>query len=93
MTSTSTHHTPDRAALDGNALAGVLLDTLGVDLSAARGRCGGCHALDLIASTVVTMTAMGAVARCRSCDHVLITVVRAGDRSWVGLAGLHALEI
>ncbi len=91
MTGTPTH--PDEAALDGNALAGLLLDALGVDLSAARGRCAGCHTIDHIAGAVVTMTAMGAVARCRGCDHVLVTVVHSGDRSWVGLSGLSAVEV
>jgi hypothetical protein len=33
------------------------------------------------------------VARCASCDHVLATIVDSGDRLWLSLAGLSAVEV
>ena len=42
----------------------------------------------------VYASAMGAVARCRSCDAVLLTIVDAvGGRSWFGMPGIDALEV
>ena len=29
--------------LDGNALAGLFADTVGIEITAAIGRCGSCH--------------------------------------------------
>ncbi|MEO7059057.1 MAG: DUF6510 family protein [Lapillicoccus sp.] len=36
---------------------------------------------------------MGTVARCRSCDPVLLTVVSAEGCTWIGLAGISAIEV
>lgn len=80
--------------LDGNALAGRLADLLGEDPTASLVRCRSCGAGGAIATVVVYATAMGAVARCRSCDAVLMTIVDAvGGRSWFGMPGISAIEV
>ncbi|MEO7059601.1 MAG: DUF6510 family protein [Lapillicoccus sp.] len=79
--------------LDGNTLAGILADTLGLDLTDARGRCAGCGIVAVLATTRVFLTPMGTVARCRTCDHVLLTVVSGDGRTWIGLAGISAIEV
>lgn len=80
--------------LDGNALAGRLADVLGRDATAAEAWCRHCGDRSVIAVCVVYATAMGTVARCRSCDGVLATFVDADDgRSWFGMPGITALEM
>lgn len=37
--------------LDGNALAGAFAETLGIDITAATGRCAGCRRVFELAST------------------------------------------
>jgi len=79
--------------VDGNALAGILEDGLGLDLTGSRGRCAGCSGIAVLATAVVVVTPMGTVARCAACEHVLITVVTGGGRTWIGLPGLSAIEV
>lgn len=81
-------------ALDGNALAGRLADLLGWDATDSLVRCRACGDGGAVARVAVYVSAMGAVARCRSCDAVLMTIVdAAGGRSWVGMPGISALEV
>ncbi|WP_439691508.1 DUF6510 family protein [Curtobacterium sp. SP.BCo] len=78
--------------LDGNALAGVLTDTLGADPTTVVLRCAGCGTLGELARTRVHVSPMGSVARCRGCDTVLVTVVETPGRRWVGLPGTRAVS-
>lgn len=79
--------------LDGNVLAGALSDIFAVDLTAASARCTGCGAVAQLAEAMVYTNAPGIVARCGTCDHVLATVVDAGDRLWLSLTGLSGIEL
>jgi len=80
--------------LDGNALAGRLADLLGWDATDSPIRCRSCGTGGAVAAAAVYATAMGAVARCRACDAVLLTIVDAvGGRSWFGMPGIDALEV
>ncbi|KZE39469.1 DUF6510 family protein [Microbacterium sp. T32] len=80
--------------LDGNALAGRLADLLGWDATDSPIRCRSCGAGDAVAVSAVYVSPMGVVARCRSCDSVLLTIVDAvGGRSWFGMPGIDALEV
>lgn len=77
--------------LDGNALAGALTEVLGVDSTTTLLRCAGCGALGELGRTRVHASPMGSVARCGGCDTVLVTVVDAPGRRWVGLPGARAV--
>jgi uncharacterized Zn finger protein len=79
--------------LDGNALAGPLLDVFAFDITAAVGRCVSCGTSGMIAESVVYSASPGFVARCPHCDAVLATVVESPDRVWLNLSGISALEI
>lgn len=82
------------AVLDGNVLAGRLVDVLGWDATATATRCAHCGAREVMARAVVYATAMGSVARCASCDGVLATFVEGdGGRVWFGMTGVTALEL
>ncbi len=78
--------------LDGNALAGHLADLFTFDATTASMRCPGCGAVSMLATAMVYMDAMGAVARCGSCDAVLLTLVESEDRVWLSLAGATAID-
>lgn len=56
--------------VDGNALAGPLLELFGVDMTTATGRCSGCHDVDLLARASVYISQMGAVIHCHICGIV-----------------------
>ena len=79
--------------VDGNALAGHLADLFAFDATVASMHCGGCGTVSMLATTMVYMDAMGAVARCVHCDDVMLTLVESEDRLWISLAGATALEV
>ena len=62
-------------ALDGNAIAGDLIEALGVDLAATTCVCASCGASGFFAEAVVYMRGPGRVARCRVCGEVLMVLV------------------
>jgi hypothetical protein len=80
------------SALDGNAIGGQLIETFGVELTAATAVCGTCGATAAVAETVVFLRGPGTVARCRSCEAVLMVLVGVRGVTCVDLRGLAALE-
>ncbi|WP_439688424.1 DUF6510 family protein [Curtobacterium sp. SP.BCp] len=78
--------------VDGNALAGVLVERFGPDATTVLLRCPGCASDGVLARTRVHLTAMGAVARCRDCDTVLVTVVDSPTGHRVRLSGTARLH-
>jgi hypothetical protein len=68
--------------VDGNAVAGLLVEIFGQEMTASRGQCGGCGRIDVLANVVVYRDAPGDVLRCPVCDSVLMVIVevRTGYR-------------
>jgi Family of unknown function (DUF6510) len=79
--------------LDGNAIGGVLFELFGTELTAAKGVCRSCGARGYVATLDVYVNAPGIVARCRTCEAVMIRIVRAGDRTWLDLSGTRSLQL
>jgi hypothetical protein len=78
-------------AVDGNAIGGLLLEVFGTEMTAAPTVCASCGAAGRVGELAVYAQAPGTVARCRSCDSVLMVFVRVRDRICVDLLGLAAL--
>jgi len=78
---------------DGNALAGPLQSVLGVEVTTAVGRCTGCGRTAPMAEVRVFDHAPGVVARCPTCDQVLLRLVRGPGRAWLDLRGLTYLQL
>jgi hypothetical protein len=78
---------------DGNALAGPLRSVLGVEISAAVGGCDNCGFTGPMAEVRVFDHAPGVVARCPTCDQVLLRLVRGPGRAWLDLRGLTYLQL
>jgi hypothetical protein len=79
--------------VDANALAGVFAETLGIDVTAATGRCGNCGSGFTLARSKAFVTAMGEVMRCGVCDSVLAVFVTTDDERVVNLSGLAHLTV
>ncbi|MBQ0902360.1 DUF6510 family protein [Micromonospora sp. U21] len=79
--------------LDGNMLDGPLRELFAVDLSTAIGRCENCGMTGSIASLHVFSHAPGLVARCPSCESVMLRLVRGPDRAWLDLRGTTFLQV
>jgi hypothetical protein len=78
---------------DTNALAGPLQDVFRVDVTTAVGRCTGCGRTAAMAEVRVFDHAPGVVARCPTCDQVLLRLVRGSGRAWLDLRGLVYLQL
>ena len=63
-------------ALDGNAIAGPLLEYFGTEMTAAWGSCAHCGTAAQVAELRVYTRAPGTVVRCPSCGSVAIVLVR-----------------
>jgi len=79
-------------ALDGNAIAGQLVEVFGAELTTAIGVCAGCGASGLVAELEVYLQAPGTVVRCRSCKSVLMVLVGRRGVTCVDLRGLSRLH-
>ncbi len=77
--------------LDGNAIAGVLREIFGSELTTATSTCDGCGKLDLVAELMVYTRCPGIVVRCPGCDGVLLRIVRIRERYVVDLSGTRSL--
>jgi Family of unknown function (DUF6510) len=78
-------------ALDGNAIAGLLMDVFGAEMTTAPSTCANCGARRPVAELVVYLQAPGAVARCRSCDNVAMVFARIRGINCVDVSGLSEL--
>jgi hypothetical protein len=81
--------------LDGNALAGTFAELFAIEVTAARGQCAACGAVDALGAARVYggPRAPGSVVRCRTCSEVLAVVVRT-ERAWhLSLAGVRRLDL
>jgi hypothetical protein len=75
-------------ALDGNAIAGTLVEYFGTEMTTARGTCAHCGTSAQIAELRVYGRAPGTVVRCASCGAVLIVLARIRGALQVTLNGL-----
>ena len=80
------------AALDGNAIAGLLAHVFGEEMTSAIGTCAVCRTSGAVATCVVYTRAPGTVARCRVCASVLMVLVTIREVTCVDLRGLADLE-
>jgi hypothetical protein len=78
---------------DGNALAGHMQDVVRVDVATAVGCCTQCGRTAAMAEARVFDHAPGVVARCPTCDQVLLRLVRGPGRAWLDLRGLTYLQL
>ena len=81
----------DDAALDGNAVGGLLIEVFGTEMTTATGVCGTCGAVSQVAELAVYLRGPGTVVRCRGCGSVLMVFVRVRGVTCVDTEGLASL--
>lgn len=79
--------------LDGNVLAGPASDLFAFEATSTLGQCRSCGDTATLGEAMVYGQPMGYVARCRSCQSVLLVIVeRAGQRS-LNMSGLRWVHV
>jgi hypothetical protein len=79
------------ASLDGNAIAGTLLEVFGREMTADVGTCAHCGRVGPLAELEVYLDGPGVVARCCGCDNVVLVIVDRRGTMCVA-TGLASLE-
>lgn len=80
-------------ALDGNAIAGQLMDVFGREMTTAVGTCANCRAVRQLAEAAVYLGGPGTVVRCRSCASVLMVLVTVRRVTCVNAAGFADIRV
>jgi Family of unknown function (DUF6510) len=83
----------DDTVLDGNAAAGVLDAVFRFEATTTIVTCAACHAAGPLGGTVVYLSDIGTVVRCRHCSAVLIRAAELRDRIVVDLRGAATITV
>lgn len=81
------------AALDGNAIGGLLMEVFGAEMTTAECVCGSCGMQGVLAGCAVYLDAPGTVVRCRRCGAVLMVFVEVRAVKCVDCTGLSDLHV
>jgi hypothetical protein len=81
----------DALMLDGNAVAGLLQEVFGAEMTTALGTCGSCGAREPLGAAHVFRGA-GVVLRCPHCSAVLAAIVESERELCIGF-GLRSLRM
>jgi hypothetical protein len=76
------------ARLDGNAIAGTLVDVFGEEMTIATGTCAQCRQATRLGEAIVYLPLPGIIARCPNCDHILMVIVDRRGTFCVDMTGL-----
>ncbi|MFZ1880221.1 MAG: DUF6510 family protein [Gaiellaceae bacterium] len=82
----------DRLMLDGNAIAGLLQEVFGGEMTTAVETCDSCGAAEPLGAVHVYRGA-GMVLRCPHCNDVLAKIVKDGERAWIDFRRIRTLEV
>ena len=82
----------DAAWLDGNAIAGLLAEVFGVEMTAVQRGCQSCGAWRAVGAHRLYRGA-GSVLRCPACGDVALRIATLPDRHVVQLRGTWSLDV
>ena len=80
-------------ALDGNAIAGMLHQVFGREMTMAQAECGRCGRRGPLAECEVYLGGPGVVVRCRGCHYMMMVLVEVREMMCLDLGGLGDLEL
>ncbi len=78
----------DRALMvDGNAVAGLLQDVFGLEMTASPAECANCGQVSELGALLAFTQAPGAVLRCPACEEVMLRIVETPDAIYLDARG------
>ncbi len=79
--------------LDGNAVAGLLQELFGTEMTANRARCAHCSEVNMLGALLLFGGAMGSVLCCPVCEGVMMRIVTRPDDLWLDMQGISYLRL
>ena len=79
--------------VDGNAIGGLLGEIFSFEMTTARATCAHCAVVNPLGRVDVYMHAPGVVARCPTCQSVVMRIVHGSGRYWLDMSGTRSLEL
>jgi len=79
--------------LDGNAVAGLLDEIFGVDMTASPCACAHCGREGALATLLTFTQAPGVVLRCPACESVMLRIVQSPHAIYLDARGTLYLRL
>jgi hypothetical protein len=79
--------------MDGNAVAGLLQEVFGAEMTANRAQCAHCGDVNMLGALLLFGGAMGSVLRCPGCEDVMMRLAVRRDSLWLDMQGISYLRL
>ena len=79
--------------LDGNAVAGLLQELFGTEMTTNRAKCVHCGKVSMLGAMLLFGGAMGNVLRCPWCEGVTLRILAKDDGFWLDMQGISYLRL
>lgn len=79
--------------LDGNAVAGLLQELFGTEMTANWARCDHCGEVSMLGALLLFGGAMGSVLRCPSCEGMMMRILARPNSLWLDMQGTSYLRL
>lgn len=78
--------------LDGNAIAGLLQEVFGTEMTANPAQCAYCSKVNMLGALLLFGGAMGCVLRCPGCEEMMMRIVARRETIWLDMQGMSWLQ-
>lgn len=79
--------------LDANALAGLLQEVFGVEMTAVPSQCAGCGNEAEVGSLLAFVHGPGYILRCSACKQVVLRIVQTPESYFIDARGAAYLRL
>ncbi len=79
--------------VDGNAVAGLLQDVFGLEMTASPAECANCGRVNDLGALLAFTQAPGAVLRCPACEEVVLRIVETPDAIYLDARGAAHIQL
>ena len=79
--------------LDGNAVAGLLQEIFGLEMTANPAECAHCGNVSAVGGLLAFTQAPGAVLRCPACEEIVVRIVATPEAIFLDARGAAYLRL
>ena len=83
----------EQLMLDANAVAGLLSENFGADMTTALGTCDHCGSRDAVGTLYAYTRGPGTVLRCHACRGVMVRIAQTPHGTFVDVRGTRMLHL